>query len=490
MVREIGAGAAGPICVVGDVMVDRYIVGSVSRISPEAPVPVLVHGAERVVPGGAANVAANAAALGAPVRLVGLVGADAEAGQLARALGAWPEIDLSGLVADPTRPTITKTRVMSGRQQIVRIDAEMLAPPAASTAARLIAAAEAAVAGCVVVVLSDYAKGVLADAVIAAVIAAAQARGVPVIVDPKRRTFEAYRGASLVTPNRLELTAATGLPDGTDEEAAAAAEAAARQFGGEVLVTRAEKGMTLWRSDGRVLHVPAQAREVFDVSGAGDTALAALAVSLASGQTLETSVHFANAAAAVAVGKIGTAVVTRAELNAALDAGVPEGAQAGALVDRISAASIVARWQAAGARVVFTNGCFDLLHPGHVAILEAAAREGDRLVVALNTDASVRRLKGPARPVQDEKARARVMGALRCVDLVVLFDEDTPLELITALRPDVLVKGADYQEDQVVGADVVKAAGGRVALIPLVEGRSTSALVAKARGGGDGNIIL
>lgn len=480
MVRD--GTAAGAIAVIGDVMVDRYIVGSVSRISPEAPVPVLVHGAERIVPGGAANVAANAAALGAPVRLVGLVGADGEAGQLAAALGAWPQVDLAGLVADAARPTITKTRVMSGRQQIVRIDAEVLAPPAAETTARLIAAAEAAVAACAVVVLSDYAKGVLSDAVIAAVIAAARTRDVPVIVDPKRRTFEAYRGASLVTPNRLELAAATGLPDGTDAEAVVAAEAAGRQFGGDVLVTRAEKGMTLWRRDGRVLHVPAQAREVFDVSGAGDTALAALAVSLASGQTLETSVHVANAAAAVAVGKIGTAVVTRAELDAALDASVPAGAEPGALVDRARAAAIVAGWQAAGARVVFTNGCFDLVHPGHIAILEAAAREGDRLVVGLNTDASVSRLKGPSRPVQDEAARARVIGALRCVDLVVLFQEDTPLEVITALQPDVLVKGADYREDQVVGGDVVKARGGRVALVQLVEGRSTSALVDKARG--------
>jgi len=470
------------ITVIGDVMVDRYIVGSVSRISPEAPVPVLVHGAERIVPGGAANVAANAAALGAEVALVGLVGLDAEAGALAGALAAWPGIDLAHLVADPARPTITKTRVMSGRQQIVRIDAETQAPPSADTIAALEAAVRAAVKGSRVVVLSDYAKGVLCDVVIETAIAAAQAEGVPLIVDPKRRTFEAYRGASLVTPNRLELAAATGLPDSTDAEAAAAAAAAAAQFGGDVLVTRAEKGMTLWRQDGRVLHVPAQAREVFDVSGAGDTALAALAVTLASGQPLETAVYFANAAAAVAVAKVGTAVVTREELSAALDARVPEGIAEGALVSREQAEGIIAGWRAAGARVVFTNGCFDLLHPGHVALLEAAAREGDRLVVALNTDASVRRLKGESRPVQDEEARARVMGALRCVDLVVLFDEDTPYEAIAQLKPDVVVKGADYREDQVVGGDLVKSWGGRVALVPLVDGRSTSALVAKARG--------
>lgn len=476
-----GPRIAGPVAVIGDVMVDRYIVGSVSRISPEAPVPVLVHGAERIVPGGAANVAANAAALGSPVLLVGLVGADGEAEQLRTALSAFPGIDLSHLVSVPHRPTITKTRVMSGRQQIVRIDAEISTPPGADVEAALIAATEAAVARCRVVVLSDYAKGVLSDGVIAAAIAAAKARDVPVIVDPKRRTFEGYRGASLVTPNRRELAEATGLPDETNEQAAAAAAAAGAQFGGDVLVTRAEKGMTLWRRSGRVLHVPAKAREVFDVSGAGDTALAALAVSLSEGQSLEGAVSIANAAAALAVAKLGTAVVTRAELSAALSAGGAADAEPGALVSLDEAKAVVDGWRAAGARVVFTNGCFDLLHPGHVSLLEAAAREGDRLVVALNTDASVRRLKGPSRPVQDEAARARVMGALRCVDLVVLFDEDTPLRTIETLLPDVLVKGADYREDQVVGADVVKANGGRVALVDLVAGRSTSALVAKAR---------
>ncbi|WP_341991210.1 D-glycero-beta-D-manno-heptose-7-phosphate kinase [Azorhizobium sp. AG788] len=471
----------GTIAVIGDLMVDRYIVGSVSRISPEAPVPVLVHGADRIVPGGAANVAANAAALGAPVVLVGLVGADAAAEELSGALALYPGIALDTVVTDPARPTITKTRVMSGRQQIVRIDAEQTRPPGADIEVALIAAAEAAIARSAVVVLSDYAKGVLSDAVIAAVMAAAKAKGVPVIVDPKRRTFEAYAGASLVTPNRRELAEATGLPDETDADAAKAAEAAGRQFGGDVLVTRAEKGMTLWRQNGHVLHVPAEAREVFDVSGAGDTALAALAVSLAGGQSLEASVGIANAAAALAVAKLGTAVVTRAELRAALERSAARVEHPGALVSRADAARIVAAWRANGTRVVFTNGCFDLLHPGHVSLLEQAARHGDRLVVALNTDASVQRLKGPTRPLQDEIARARVMGALRCVDLVVLFDEDTPLETITALLPDVLVKGADYAPHEVVGADVVTAHGGELVLVSLVAGQSTSSLVAKAR---------
>ncbi|MEW6120998.1 MAG: PfkB family carbohydrate kinase [Pseudomonadota bacterium] len=471
----------GPIAVIGDIIVDHYVTGSVSRLSPEAPVPVLVHGADRLVPGGAANVAANIAAMGAPVLLVGLVGEDARAGDLRAALAGHAAIDLTGLVADAGRPTITKTRVMSGRQQIVRIDAEDTSAPTRDVEARLIAAARAAVAGAQVAVLSDYAKGVLGDRVISAVMEEAARRGVPVIVDPKRRTFEAYRGARLVTPNRRELAEATGLPDATDEQAAQAAAAAGAQFGGDVLVTRAEKGMTLWQQDGTVLHVAAEAREVFDVSGAGDTALAALATSLAAGEPMETCVRMANAAAAIAVGKLGTAVVTRAEIAAALDRSLPQEEAPGALVSLERARQIVAGWQAAGATVVFTNGCFDLVHPGHVALLEAAAAEGDRLVVALNTDASTRRLKGPTRPLQDETARARVIGAMRCVDLVVLFEEDTPLETIRAVLPDVLVKGADYKPEDVVGADVVIAHGGRLVLADLVAGRSTSSLVAKAR---------
>jgi len=471
----------GRIAVIGDVMVDRYITGSVNRISPEAPVPVLLHGTVRIVAGGAANVAANAAALGASVQLVGLVGEDAEARELAEVLGSYPSIDLGGLVADPSRPTVTKTRVMSGRQQIVRIDAESSNYPLPDIEAAIIAAGKAAIAEADIVVLSDYAKGVLTDAVIAALIGAAKARGVPVIVDPKRRTFEAYRGATLVTPNRRELFEATGLPDETDEQAALAAGAAARQFGGDVLVTRAEKGMTLWRQGGAVKHVPAEAQEVFDVSGAGDTALAALAVALASGQSPENAMVLANSAAAIAVSKLGTAVVTRAELLEAVAKSRLGPFPSGALATREEALAVVEGWRMRGEKVVFTNGCFDLLHPGHIALLEAASAEGDRLVVGLNTDASVKRLKGPSRPLQDENARARVMGALRAVDLVVLFDEDTPRELIEALRPDVLVKGSDYKPEEVVGAEFVIAHGGRLVLADLVAGRSTSSLVALAK---------
>ncbi len=469
------------IAVIGDVMVDRYITGSVNRISPEAPVPVLLHGHERVVAGGAANVAANAAALGASVALVGLVGHDAAAESLRGVLADHVAIDLSGLVIDPARPTVTKTRIMSGRQQIVRIDAEVSTAPSTAVADEIIARGKAAIRGASVAVLSDYAKGVLSDAVIAALIAEANAHGVPVIVDPKRRTFEVYRGAALVTPNRKELFEATGLPDDTDDDAARAAEAAGSQFGGDVLVTRAEKGMTLWRRDGAVKHVPAHAREVFDVSGAGDTALAALAVSLAEGRTVDAAMEIANAAAAIAVSKLGTAVVTRTELDAALNLAAAAAVHPGALVDQAEAAAIAAGWRARGERVVFTNGVFDLVHPGHIGLIEAAAREGDRLIVGLNTDASVKRLKGDSRPLQDEAARARVIGAMRAVDLVVLFAEDTPLRVIETIRPDILVKGADYKPSEVVGADFVIANGGRLVLADILAGRSTSALVAAAR---------
>ncbi|GAA4482882.1 D-glycero-beta-D-manno-heptose 1-phosphate adenylyltransferase [Gluconacetobacter asukensis] len=468
----------GRIAVIGDLFLDCYITGSVSRISPEAPVPVLLRAAHSAVPGGAANVAMNAAALGCRVELVGLVGCDGSAERLRAALAPYPTIGLSGLVADPAWTTITKTRVLSGRQQIVRIDDERVEPVVASTRARVIDAACAAIAQADVVVCSDYAKGVLSEETLEAIMAFAVARNVPVIVDPKRKTFSAYRGAWLVTPNRDELTTATGLPLRTDDDVARAATVAAGQFGGNVLVTRSEEGMTLLRTDGRLQHARVRKSEVYDVCGAGDTVVATIASVVSAGQDLGTAVVIANSAASLVVGKLGTATVSRDELSAALTAEIRED---GATVPADRAREIVEEWRQHGARIVFTNGCFDLVHPGHISLIRAAARQGDKLIVALNSDASVRRLKGESRPVQDEQARATVIGALRDVDLVVIFDEDTPLETIRALRPDVIVKGADYQEHQVVGGDFVKSYGGAVALVDIVSGRSTSALVGKMR---------
>ncbi|MBB2204861.1 D-glycero-beta-D-manno-heptose-7-phosphate kinase [Gluconacetobacter takamatsuzukensis] len=469
----------GRVAIIGDLLLDCYIHGSVGRISPEAPVPVLLRAHQTAVPGGAANVAMNAATLGCSVTLVGLVGQDESAEALRAVLVGTPGIDIAGIVADPDWTTITKTRVLSGRQQIVRIDDERIELPTEATRSRLIEAARIAIDKADVVVCSDYAKGVLTDDVLAAVIAIASARGVPVIVDPKRKDFSAYRGAFLVTPNRNELAEATGLPLRTDDEIEQAVRVVSAQFGGNVLVTRSEEGMTLFRREGQVTHVHAHKSEVYDVSGAGDTVVATVASVLSAGQDLETAVVIATSAASIVVSKLGTATVSRAELSAALMAEMKE---SGATVALGRASAIIDEWHHHGARVVFTNGCFDLVHPGHIALIRAAAGHGDKLIVAINSDASVKRLKGASRPLQDEQARATVIGALRDVDLVVVFDEDTPLETIQALRPDVVVKGADYQEHEVVGGDFVKSYGGSVVLVDLISGRSTTSIVQKMQG--------
>lgn len=470
------------ILVLGDVMLDRFVYGAVERISPEAPVPVVRVGRQLAMPGGAGNVARNITALGGQAVLVGLVGQDAAAAECRALLAADPRLT-DALVASGARPTICKTRVIAANQQVVRLDDETSAPAGAEEQAALAAAVDAALPGCHGLVLSDYAKGVLAPAVVAAAIAAARRLGIPVLADPKSDDFAQYRGADCLTPNAKELARAARLPVGTESEVAAAAVAVMRPAGlPALLCTRAEKGMTLVLADGTVRSVPAEAREVFDVSGAGDTVIAALALAHAAGQPLAEAMRIANAAAGIVVGKLGTATVSAGELAHALRAGSGSAPGEEALLDREAAARLVAEWKAHGLRVGFANGCFDILHAGHVALLRAARRRCDRLVVALNTDASVARLKGPARPVNPLADRAAVISALAAVDAVVAFGEDTPLELIRLLVPDVLIKGADYTVDRVVGADIVQASGGEVALIDLVPGRSTTAIL--ARGGG------
>ncbi|MDF7674116.1 D-glycero-beta-D-manno-heptose-7-phosphate kinase [Acetobacteraceae bacterium ESL0709] len=469
----------GRIVVIGDLLLDCYVTGRVERISPEAPVPVLLHSSRRSTPGGAANVALNAASLGCEVALVGLVGTDSPAELLRRSLLENPRIDLSGLVSDPDWTTITKTRVMSGQQQIVRIDEEHVRPFSEETTQKLVASIVRALEGARVLVCSDYAKGVLSDELLQVIFAEAHKRSIPVIVDPKRKDFSAYHGASLITPNRQEMRIATNMPLGNDQEVEQAARKVIGQCGGDVLVTRSEEGMTLVRRDGTVFHAAVRRSEVYDVSGAGDTVVATVAAMLSAGQTLETAIQYATVAASIVVGKVGTAIVTRAELSAVLH---QEQRGEGLPVSLAAACEIAAEWRSMGERVVFTNGCFDLLHPGHISLIQQAAALGDRLIVALNSDESVRRLKGSERPFQDQKARAIVIGALKGVDLVVIFEEDTPLETIMAVRPDVLVKGSDYKEDQVIGGDFVKSCGGRVVLVDLVAGRSTTALAQKILG--------
>ncbi|MFZ1538274.1 MAG: D-glycero-beta-D-manno-heptose-7-phosphate kinase [Chromatiaceae bacterium] len=474
--RAVRSGFGGRrLLVVGDLMLDRYLWGQVLRISPEAPVPV-VHLTRRThSAGGAANVARNLAALGLEVQLAGVTGDDEGRAALLADLAA-DGIRTQAVATARDRATTVKTRVIGNHQQMLRIDEESNQPLDPRDESALCEAILPLMAGAGALVLSDYAKGVLSEALCRRLLGAARALGLPVLVDPKGQDFTKYAGASLVTPNRAELSQATGVPR---EDLAGLLKAAATLRGhldlGFLVLTLSELGLALVDGSG-TRRIPALAREVFDVSGAGDTVIAIFAAGLAAGLGVSDTAHLANLAAGVVVGKVGTVPINLAELLAAIT-GEMALEQAAKILDPTSAQARVQAWQAAGERVVFTNGCFDLLHVGHVSYLELARRQGQRLVVGLNTDASVRALKGPERPLIGEQDRARVLAALAAVDAVVLFDAATPLELILALHPDVLAKGADYREEEVVGAPEVKSWGGQVVLIPLVDDHSTTGII-------------
>lgn len=472
---------AARVLVVGDVILDRFVYGSVQRISPEAPIPVMQAEREIAMPGGAGNVARNIAALGGQATLLGLVGDDTGADLLNEIMAVEPGISAQ-LVVDETRPTIEKSRFIGSRQQLLRVDREVTREPAAAALDALAAAAGVALQDCDVLVLSDYAKGAVAPPVVAALVAAARAAGKPVLVDPKGRDFSRYRGATLATPNLAEAMLASGLPCGSDLEVIAAGRQLLADSGiANVLITRGAAGMTLLQAgDHPPLHLPAEAREVFDVSGAGDTVVAVMAAALAAGRSLAQAAYLANVAAGIVVGKIGTAVVHPDELREGLHRPDPHSTEA-KIASRGQARERVGLWRAKGERIGFTNGVFDLLHPGHLALLGEVRAQCDRLIVAINADASVKRLKGPQRPVQDERHRALVLAALGMVDMVVVFDEDTPIPLLELLKPDLLVKGGDYGIDQVVGADVVRGYGGEVRVSKLVEGQSTTATISRLR---------
>ncbi len=477
---DLDAFARARILVVGDVMLDRFIYGGVQRISPEAPIPVMQVQRELAMPGGAGNVARNIASLGAHARLIGLVGDDNAGDELHDALTQTRIEPL--LVVDEARPTIEKTRFIGGQQQLLRVDRERNGEPGEAALGTLIATVLEALADAQAVVVSDYAKGVVSDALLAALLPEARKRGLPVLVDPKGTDFARYRGATLVTPNQKEAALATGQRCDSDADAEAAGRKLIEACGIDAaLITRGAQGMTLVTgTKAGALHLPAEAREVFDVSGAGDTVVAALAVTLAAGQPLAQAARLANAAAGIVVAKVGTAVVLPEELRAALHLPDPLGLD-GKVATAARASDVVAAWRARGERIGFTNGVFDLLHPGHLALLAEVRGQCDRLIVAINADASVRRLKGPSRPVQNEQHRARLLAALSLVDLVVIFAEDTPIPLLEQLKPDLLVKGGDYSVDQVVGADIVRAYGGEVKVSRLIEGQSTTATIAKLR---------
>ena len=465
------------VLVIGDLMLDQYIWGDVERISPEAPVPVVRCGHRAERPGGAANVAMNVVGLGAQATLFGFLGEDSEGMALERGMREVGAELAVTRVKD--RATTTKLRILSAKQQILRLDTEQTERYSDAACDALLANVERALPEAHAVVLSDYAKGVLTEEVCQRVIRAASQRGVPVLVDPKHRDFARYRGATAICPNLAELASVTGVSAREVDALLTAGQALVPGLElGCLVATMSEKGIAVLRERSRFL-APAVARQVFDVSGAGDTVIATLALAVASGLEMETAVQLANVAAGIVVGKVGTVPVSRDELLTSLS---PEiGLLAEEKVLTLEPLKVrAAAWRAAGESVVFTNGCFDLLHIGHITLLEAARREGGRLVVGINSDASVRALKGPARPIVGERERGRILAALAAVDAVIVFDEPTPLRLIEALRPEVIVKGGDYRDETVVGAQEVRSWGGRVKIVPTVEGFSTTGLIAKA----------
>jgi D-beta-D-heptose 7-phosphate kinase/D-beta-D-heptose 1-phosphate adenosyltransferase len=481
--QQIAALRQQTVLCIGDLMLDEFIYGDVSRISPEAPAPVIAVRRSQMVVGGAGNVARNIASLGARCLFVGVIGNDATGKLLKTALGRAKQSIASHLVVDPSRPTTRKLRFVSEHHSthLLRADWELAQPVDTATEAALIERALALLPQANAVVLSDYAKGVLTPKLIRTVIAAARKLKKPVIVDPKRTDYAVYRGATLITPNRKELGEATRRPVATHAEVAKAAQELNAVAGTRgILVTLSEEGMLL-HANGAALHVPAYSVKVRDVSGAGDTVAAALAVMLALRADFESAVRAANAAAAVVVGKPGTATVSADELRARILPAAALAPEAKIVADRVELEARLAHWRAQDLRVGFTNGVFDLLHPGHIKVLAQARALCDRLVVGLNSDASVQRLKGKDRPIQNERARAEVLAGLEAVDLIAVFKQDTPLELIRQVQPNVLVKGGDYRRDQVVGRELVEAQGGEVVLVDLVPGFSTTRIVARSR---------
>src|SRR5438094_930532 len=466
------------VLVVGDLMLDRYLWGAVERSSPEAPVPVVRLDHKTHVAGGAGNVAVNLRGLGCAVSLAGIVGDDEDGRQLLELLQNV-SVGTAAMMAAPGRATICKTRILGGRQQMLRVDVEKAGELSSELQGALLERIETQISGCSAIILSDYGKGLLSASVCQAIIRRGRELSIPTFVDPKGLHYEKYAGCDAISPNRMELVAATSTDHSDLDLLLQKGEQLRNHLGIQSLVvTLGELGITLIES-GSVQRFPALAREVFDVSGAGDTVIATTGAAIAAGLPLHEAIRLANVAAGIVVGKLGTVPISKDELIARL-ASDRETSQGDKICSQESLMKRAAQWRVSGQKIVFTNGCFDLLHVGHLALLEQAKREGDCLVVALNTDRSVRSLKGSGRPIISEDARARIVAALPSVDAVVLFDEETPLGLIRAIKPNVLVKGGDYSEEEVVGANDMKSWGGKVSLIPLVEGSSTTEILKRA----------
>lgn len=466
------------ILCVGDVMLDRYVYGHVDRISPEAPIPVLRIQREDVALGGAGNVVRNIVSLGGRVDLIGVIGQDQAGYDLSNYLTSMPQVT-SYLLTDTSRPTTVKTRYVAEGQQLLRSDQEVNQEVSSDVAQQILMRVKGALDDCAIVILSDYAKGVLSREVVAEIIRIANDKKRMVLIDPKGRDFAHYRGATILTPNRKELSEVSGTPIQTVEQAEIAARNLIEKHNLQgVLSKLGSDGVCIVMRDQPAEHFKTLAREVFDVSGAGDTVLATLALGLAGGLSPADSSALANIAGSIVVGKTGTASTTRDELAREIFHNQSQETETkiGTLQETLALAEL---WRKQGLRVGFTNGCFDLLHPGHISLIRQARAACDKLIVGLNSDASVRRLKGEGRPVQTENSRATVLASLSDVDHVVIFSEDTPMKAIETIRPAVLIKGADYRVDQVVGGDIVQSWGGKIVLANIVEGQSTSATIAK-----------
>ena len=483
----------GRVMVVGDIMLDSFIYGDVSRISPEAPVPVLKQSESRLMLGGAGNVLANLTALGAQALLVSVIGQDEAGNDVSRMVQALG-VETDGLIRDEARPTIQKTRYIANGQQMMRLDQEDVTPVNDEVGRALLKQAEQGIKSCDIMVLSDYGKGVLGNGFITALIKLAKKHKVAVIVDPKGNDFTRYQGADFITPNRAELSTATGgMTVTTDQEVEQAAKYLVKNCKIEnVVATRSEDGMSFIPRTGKPVHLKTTAQEVYDVSGAGDTVVAVLAAALAAGSQPVEAMHLANVAGGLVVAKVGTATISAKELAEELTHGKRGTSATLTMIAPVmknweAAKAQVETWQAQGKKVGFTNGCFDIVHYGHVNYLAQARGRCDCLILALNHDQSVRLLKGPTRPVNDQMARATVMAALSSVDMVVFFgaekegDDNTPCEIVGYLQPDILMKGGDYTVDQLPEGQVVLSYGGTVDIMPLYDGYSTTNIIQKSK---------
>ena len=463
---------------IGDVMLDRFIYGQVDRISPEAPIPVFAIGHENSMLGGAGNVARNLVGLGAQVSFVSVVGNDKTAHKITSMIGKEEQIS-PFLITEIGRITTVKTRFVAGNHQILRADNEVKHDISVSTVRMVLDILASEVAKVDVVLISDYGKGLLTREVLQKIIEISHEHKKPVIVDPKSRDFSCYSGATLISPNLHELANAANCELKTDKEIIATASSLiARNNIENILVTRSKDGMSLVKKDGSTHHIKASAKEVFDVSGAGDTAIATLALGIAAKLELEEAANLANIAAGIVVGRIGTAVISAQDLETEFFAHETNAATRKIML-LASAKAQSEKWQRDGKVVAFTNGCFDLMHSGHLSLLNQIKANCDKLIVGVNSDASVKRLKGETRPINSELERALMLASLSVVDMVVIFGEDTPINLIETLRPNIIAKGADYAKTQVIGYEFVESYGGQVLLIPLKEGYSTTNIIKK-----------